>query len=66
MSEREVVLRDIEKNNSRLDKAEEQLEKTEDPANREQLEKDIRLLREKSILLDKRALALTPAQGNGS
>ena len=65
MSEREVVLRDIEKNNSRLDKAEEQLEKTEDPANREQLEKDIRLLRE-TILLDKRALALTPAQGNGS
>ena len=65
MSEREVVLRDIEKNNSRLDKAEEQLEKTEYPANREQLEKDIRLLRE-TILLDKRALALTPAQGNGS
>ena len=70
MSEREEyfknVLRDIEKNNTLLDKAEAQLEKTEDPAKREKLENDIRLLREKSILLDKRALALTPAQGNGS
>ena len=66
MSERELVLRDIEKNNTRLDNAEAQLEKTEDPARREKLENDIRLLREKSILLDKRALALTPAQGNGS
>jgi hypothetical protein len=64
-SERELVLRDIEKNNTRLDKAEAELEKTEDPVRKEKLENDIRLLRE-TILLDKRALALTPAQGNGS
>ncbi len=72
VSERELELRiiiierDIEKNNARLDKAEAELEKTEDPVRKEKLENDIRLLREKSILLDKRALALTPAQGNGS
>jgi len=41
-SERELVLRDIEKNNTRLDKAEAELEKTEDPARIEKLENDIR------------------------
>ncbi len=67
MSERELVLRYIEKkNNTRLDKAEAQLENTEDTARREKLENDIRLLRETIVTLDKRALALTPAQGNGS
>jgi hypothetical protein len=65
-SERELVLRDILKNNTRLDKAEAELEKTEDPVRREKLENNITLLRETIVTLEKRALALTPAQGNGS
>ena len=65
-SERELVLRDILKNNTRLDKAEAELEKTEDPVRREKLENNITLLRETIVTLEKTRYSLTPAQGNGS
>lgn len=66
MSQLNIVLKDIEDNKARIAKVEAELERTKDPARRERLEDYIRLLRECILILEKRALLLTLAQGKAS